>query len=118
MEIKRGIPVSPGVVIGPALVLDTEGFRIPLRHVDKKERPLEIERLHQALAAAAGEAPDNQQAISDKLGKKYGAIFTGPAAPIENPQLVREIEGLIREENHSAEYDLTLAMRRHAQALE
>src|SRR5260370_4073217 len=104
MEIKRGIPVSPGVVIGPALVLDTEGFRIPLRHVDKKERPLEIERLHQALAAAAGEARDNQQAISDKLGKKYRAIFTGPSPLIEYPELVREIEGLIWAENHFAEF--------------
>jgi phosphotransferase system enzyme I (PtsI) len=118
MEIKRGIPVSPGVVIGPALVLDTEGFRIPLRYVDKKERPAEIERLHRALAAAAQEARDNQQAISDKLGEKYGAIFTGHAALIEDPELVREIEGLIGEENHSAEYALSMVMRRHAKALE
>src|SRR5260370_38846494 len=118
MEIKRGIPVSAGAVIGPALVLDTEGFRIPLRYVDKKERASGIQRLHQALAAAAGEARDNQQAISDKLGKKYGAIFTGHAALIEDPELVREIEGLIREENHSAEYALSLVMRRHAKALE
>src|SRR5579864_1384745 len=80
MEIKRGTPVFPGVVIGPALVLDTEGFRIPLRFVDKKERAGEIERLHRALAAAGQDARDNQQAISDKLGKKYGAIFSGHAA--------------------------------------
>ena len=33
MEIKRGIAVSPGVAIGPALVLDTEGFRIPQRTI-------------------------------------------------------------------------------------
>ena len=31
MEIKRGIAVSPGVAIGPALVLDSEWFRIPQR---------------------------------------------------------------------------------------
>ena len=34
MEIKRGIPVSAGVAIGPALVLDTEFYRIPQRTVD------------------------------------------------------------------------------------
>jgi len=33
METKQGIPVSPGVAIGPALVLDTEWFRIPQRLV-------------------------------------------------------------------------------------
>ena len=53
-----------------------------------------------------------------KLGKKYGAIFTGHAALIEDPELVKEIERLIREENHSAEYALSMVMRRHAKALE
>ena len=37
MEIKRGIAVSPGVAIGPALVVDTEGFRIPKRMIEKKQ---------------------------------------------------------------------------------
>ena len=37
MEIKRGIPVSPGVAIGPALVLDTEWFRIPQRSVEPRQ---------------------------------------------------------------------------------
>ncbi len=42
MEIKRGIPVSPGVAIGPALVVDTEGFRIPQRFIEKKQRKEEV----------------------------------------------------------------------------
>ena len=56
MEIKRGIPVSPGVAIGPALVLDTEWFRIPQRYVEGDRLAEEIQRLRQALAAAAREA--------------------------------------------------------------
>src|SRR5437016_11326088 len=100
MEIKRGIPVSPGVVIGPALVLDTEGFRIPQRFIDKKDRDGEMARLQQALAAAAGEARAKNDAVSAKLGKKYGAIFSAHALLIEDPELVREIDCLIREKNH------------------
>jgi phosphotransferase system enzyme I (PtsI) len=118
MEIKRGIPVSPGVVIGPALMLDTEGFRIPQRFIDKKDRNGEMERLRQALAAAAGEARETHDAISEKLGKKYGAIFSAHALLIEDPELVREIECLIREKNHAAEYAVSRVMRRHAKALE
>src|SRR5438132_9693162 len=97
MEIKRGIPVSPGIVIGPALVLDTEGFRIPQRFIDKKDRDGEMERTRQALAAAAGEARERNEAISAKLGKKYGAIFSAHALLMEDPELIREIECLIRE---------------------
>ena len=40
MEIKRGIAVSPGVAIGPALVVDTEGCRIPRRNIDRADANL------------------------------------------------------------------------------
>src|SRR5438876_90275 len=52
MDIKRGIPVSGGVAIGPALVLDSEWYRIPQRDVEPARAEAEVERLHQALRAA------------------------------------------------------------------
>jgi phosphotransferase system enzyme I (PtsI) len=118
MEIKRGIPVSPGVAIGPALVLDTEWFRIPDRFVERSSLDQELRRLHQALAAAAAEARKNQQAIADKLGKHYGAIFGAHALLIEDPALGREIEALVRDKKHSAEYAVSRVIRRYAKALE
>src|SRR4051794_21973034 len=118
MEIKRGIAVSPGVAIGPALVLDTEGIRIPERFIDRKERQNEVDRLHEALKAAGREARVNQEAISAKLGKQYGAIFAAHALLIEDPELIREIEATILEKNHSAAYAVSRVMRRHAKALE
>jgi phosphotransferase system enzyme I (PtsI) len=118
MEIKRGIPVSPGVAIGPALVVDTEGFRIPQRIVEKKQRKEEIFRLREALKAAALEARANQEAISAKLGKQYGAIFAAHALLIQDPSLIQEIETLIREQDHAAEYAVSRVMRRHVKAFE
>src|SRR5436309_2251756 len=118
MEIKRGIAVSPGVAIGPALVLDTEGFRIPQRFIAEDTRPHEVERLHQALAQAAHEARANQQAVSDKIGKQYGAVFGAHALLIEDPSVAREIESLIQDQSHSAEYAVSRVMRRHAKALQ
>ncbi|MBM4068896.1 MAG: phosphoenolpyruvate--protein phosphotransferase [Planctomycetes bacterium] len=118
MDIKRGIPVAPGVVIGPALVVDTEGYRIPQKFVDRKRREAEIERLGQALKSAAREVRATQEAINAKIGEKYGAIFAAHALLIEDPELVREIEELIRGKNHAAEYAVSRVMRRHAKALE
>ena len=51
MEIKRGIAVSAGVAIGPALVLDNEGVRIPSRFIDKRERKGEVDRLRHSATA-------------------------------------------------------------------
>jgi phosphotransferase system enzyme I (PtsI) len=118
MEIKRGIAVSPGVAIGPALVLDTEWFRIPQRFVAGAGLAEEVGRLRQALATAAQDARENQQAISDKLGRQYGAIFGAHALLIEDPSLAREIEAQIREHGYAAEYAVSRVMRRHAKALE
>jgi phosphotransferase system enzyme I (PtsI) len=118
MEIKRGIPVSPGVAIGPALVLDTEGFRIPQRFIDESYVESELARLRKALTAAAYDVRENEKAINDKLGRQYGAIFAAHAFLIEDPALVREFEGLIRAQNVAAEYAVSRVMRRHVKALE
>ena len=77
MEILRGIPVSSGVAIGPALILDTEGVRIPLRRIPAAQVDAELQRLHNAIASAAAESRENQRVISDRIGRKYGAVFPG-----------------------------------------
>src|SRR5439155_1640961 len=81
MDIKRGIAVSPGVAIGPALALDTEGARIPRRVVEPGLRDTEVQRLRQALAASAVDARAQEQKVSSQLGRQYGAIFAAHALP-------------------------------------
>jgi phosphotransferase system enzyme I (PtsI) len=118
MEIKRGIAVSPGVAIGPALVLDTEWFRIPQRVVEAAQVDDEVARLRQALAEAARETRANQDAVSAKLGPQYGAIFGAHALMLTDPALAGEVEGLIRANRFAAEYAVSRVMRRYAKALE
>jgi phosphoenolpyruvate-protein phosphotransferase (PTS system enzyme I) len=118
MEIKRGIPVSPGVAFGPALVLDNEGFRIPQRFVEGDQTEEELARLRVALKTAATETRDIQQMVNEKLGKQYGNIFAAHALLVEDPALTREVERLIREQSHAAEYAVSRVIRRHAKALE
>ena len=48
MQKLQGIAVSPGVAIGEALVMDTEGFRIPRRFVSRDAVEDELERLDKA----------------------------------------------------------------------
>jgi phosphotransferase system enzyme I (PtsI) len=118
MEIKRGIAASPGVAIGPALVLDSEWFRIPQRLVEPDQRDAEVERVRSALASAARETRESQQAVSARLGSQYGAIFGAHALLLTDPTLLREIEWLIREQQHAAEYAVSRTLRRYAKTLE
>ena len=118
MEIRRGIAVSPGVAIGPALVLDTEGARIPRRAVEPDRRDAEVLRLRQALAAGARAAREQEQKVSAQLGRQYGGIFAAHALLIEDSSLCREVEDVIRTQGFSAEYAFSRVMRRLAQRLE
>src|SRR5437016_3977685 len=118
MEIKRGIAVSPGVAIGPALVLDTDWFRIPQRHVSAQQLPAECTRVRQALDEAVRETRAQEETVSSKLGPQYGAIFGAHALLLTDPALIREVETLIRDQHFAAEYAVSRVMRGHAKALE
>jgi phosphotransferase system enzyme I (PtsI) len=118
MEIKRGIAVSSGVAIGPALVLDSEWFRIPQRAVSANQLDSECQRLRQAVAQAAAETRANQDAVTAKLGPQYGAIFGAHALMLTDPTLLQEIEGLIHSDHFAVEYAVSRVMRRYAKALE
>ena len=58
----QGIAVSPGVTIGEALVLDSEGFRIPRRFVARSAVDTELERLATAVAETSREIERNRDA--------------------------------------------------------
>lgn len=118
MEILRGIPVSHGVALGPALVLDAEGFRIPQQRVPAEHVEAEILRLRAALSAAATEARATQDEMSERLGRQFGAIFAAHAMLFEDPSLLAEVNGLIRGEHFTAEYAVSRAMRAYVKALQ
>ena len=118
MEIKRGIAVSPGVAIGPALVMDTEGVRIPHRTVSPEQVPDEIARLRRALDEAAAEARDTRQRISARLGQALGNIFSAHASAFEDQSFRDRIELLIRTQNYSAEYAVSRGIREYVKKLE
>lgn len=118
MDIRSGIAVSPGIAIGPALVLDTEGVRIPRRNVPTTLIPSEVERLHVALSAAAFDARTRQNELSNRHGKNIGSIFGSHAFLLEDPALRYDIETLIRAEAYSAEYAVSRHLRTKVKELD
>lgn len=118
METRRGIAVSPGVAIGPALVMGNEGFRIPQQLVRVDILDSEVQRFRAALAAAVTEIALHEQLASARLGKEYGAIFAAHRQLAEDPKLGGEIETLIREKCYSPEYAASRVLRQHAHTLQ
>jgi phosphotransferase system enzyme I (PtsI) len=118
MQKLQGIAVSPGVAIGEAFVMDNEGFRIPRRFVDRDAVDTELERLAQAIGAAAAEIRRNRDAVARELGKEYAAIFEAHLQMLEDPRLRGELEQMIRERHYSPEYAVSRTLRRYAKVFQ
>ena len=118
MDLKRGVAVSPGVAIGPAMVLGSEGFRIPQRFVRCDAVEVEIARFHASLEQVCLEIRENERLASERLGQQYGAIFAAHLALAQDPKLVREIENLVRNNCFSPEFAASRVLRSHAKTLQ
>lgn len=118
MKVRRGIAVSPGIAIGPALVLDTEGVRIPHRTVPPEQVPAEIERLGAALQEAASDARETRQLLAARVGQDIGNIFGAQETAFEDESFRVRIELLIRSQNYSAEYAVSRSIREYVTRFE
>jgi len=118
METRQGIAVSPGVAIGPAVVLGAEGFRIPQRLVAVDIVDSEIHRLQGALQSVIADLQTHEALASARLGRQYGAIFAAHRQLAQDPKLGGEIERLIREHCYSPEYAVSRVLRDHARTLQ
>ncbi len=118
MQKLHGIAVSPGIAIGEALVMDNEGFRIPRRFVSRDAVDDELDRLEEAITAAATEISGHRDAIAEELGEKYAAIFDAHLQMLQDSRLRSELDDMIRHRHYSPEYAVSRTLRRYAQVFQ
>jgi len=104
MEIKKGIPVSPGVAIAGAVVLDAGEYRIASKNVPADQVPAELESLAQGFKASLGEIDDLREAMARQLGPDIAAIFDFHHGVLSQARLRDQIAALIAERNYSAAF--------------
>lgn len=114
MEIKKGIAVSPGVAIAPAFLLESEDYRIPERKIRPERADGEVLRFDAAVAAARKEYEELREKAREDAGDLVAGIFNAHSMILSDPAVSGEILKGIREHNRTAEYALSLVMRRYA----
>src|SRR5262245_51796546 len=95
MQVLRGIAVSPGVAIGPALVVDPRGLRLPPRSLAPGSVAGELARLDLGLGAARDEAMAAEADARGRLGPQYADILAAHAQMIADPTLRRDARARI-----------------------
>lgn len=111
MEIRKGIAVSPGVVIRNAFMFESEGYRIPRHIIRKDEVEDEIHRLEKAIEDSKREIHDLEQKVSENMSSEIGSIFGTHRMVLQDARLKNEILDKIRKANFTPEFAVSLALR-------
>ena len=111
MEIKKGIAVSPGVVIASAVVLESGEYRIPYRTVPDDQESAELEKLREAFDSSVAELNSLREATAQQLGSDIASIFDFHYGVLTQGRLREQIASLIHQQKYSAAYAVREALR-------
>jgi phosphotransferase system enzyme I (PtsI) len=114
MEIKKGIGVSPGVVIGTAVVLDAEDMVIPRRSISPADVPGELDRFKKSLETATEQLRQLRDNVAAEHGQDIGGIFNFHIGLLKDKSLITGIEKELASQHVTAEYAVSTVMRRFA----
>jgi phosphotransferase system enzyme I (PtsI) len=99
-----GIPVSPGVGIGRAVLWVSREDSSPKRALEPEEIEPEIERFRKAAEAAVQEIESTARHVKERLGSEYAGIFHAHALFLKDRTFLGPIERRIAHERANAEW--------------
>ncbi|AQQ09503.1 Phosphoenolpyruvate-protein phosphotransferase [Sedimentisphaera cyanobacteriorum] len=110
MEIKNGIPVSPGIIISKCCLLEAEDFRIQHKAIESEQIEDEVKRVEKAFQQAAEQVRE--------LSKKYGSddsgirdIFAVHVGFLSDESLIKRVSKRIREKSVCSEYAVSNVLK-------
>ena len=103
MDLK-GIPASPGIVIGRAFLFDARRFIVPAKKIKEEDIPKEIARLEEALIKTRSEIFEIQKKISKEMGYNHAEIFNAHLMVLEDRMLIEEVIENLKKERKCVEH--------------
>jgi phosphoenolpyruvate-protein phosphotransferase (PTS system enzyme I) len=111
MEVIKGIPVSPGVVIGRAFLLEDGRERVPYHAVRAADVDREMAHFEKALVAAIADLKRDRDRAAEKLGPEPAKIFEFHLGLLHDTTLLAPIRERITKEHVTAAYAVSEAFR-------
>ena len=109
-RVIHGIGVSPGVAVGPALVVRWELPQVPDHAIREEDVEPEVARLRDALAVAKEKIERVREHAAVRAGPEEARIFDAQLLILDDGDLVAGVERLIRENHFSAARAFELKM--------
>jgi phosphoenolpyruvate-protein phosphotransferase (PTS system enzyme I) len=108
--VRDGTAASPGIVIGPAHVVEWERPRVPHQTIPVDEVDAEIARFREAREATRQRVQEIQRQTEERLGTVEARIFEPQLMMLDDSDLVSDVEAYIGENRISAARALELRM--------
>ncbi len=96
-SVLRGIPASPGIVVGPVHLLHWEVPEVKHRLIDDDAIDAEIVRVHVAFERARDRLRQLRARAEQQAGPEEAAIFDVQISILDDGELARSTEALIRQ---------------------
>src|SRR3989338_4096493 len=111
--ILKGIPASPGIIIGKAYLVDSEDITVSRRKITDDDLPEEINRLQEALLRTRAEILKIKEKISKEMGAEHGEIFSAHLLVLEDTMLIEEVIAKMKKERVGVEYVFLDVLRKY-----
>ncbi len=117
MKRLKGIPVSPGFVMGKALVLhNADHFEVPFRTVPKENIPHEIARFEDAITRTRAEILGIRKKLTAQMGREHSDIFNAHLLILEDRTLIEDVIAQIKENCATADSAFSTVVKRYFEA--
>ena len=108
-SVLKGIPASPGIVVGTVHLLRWEVPEVPATVIEPESVEQELERLHVALARSVERLRNIKERALRTAGEAESAIFDVQISIIEDDELRGRVERVVRQ-HFSAERAFDVVM--------
>ena len=103
-RVREGIGVSPGVVVGTALVVEHGVVEVPERTIPRAQADAELTRVDDAIETVRRELLDVEQLAGREVGEGIAQIFDAQKMILDDRSFLAPIRARIREDLHNAEW--------------
>ncbi len=116
--IRRGIPVSPGIIIGTAYCIQEVFVNPDTASLLPAEVPVELERFEAARRASLAELSALHRKVSNQVGSEAAEVFAVHRSILEDPVLLESIRRAIGQQQRSAQGALSDQIEHYRQLLQ
>ncbi len=116
-NVIGGIPVSPGVAIGPVFVFGDILDEVEVTAIDPTQVGGEVDRFLDAVEAVSEELTRDAEYVSRQLGQDKADVFLAHSMILEDKMILQSIQDRIRNDLVNAEAAVAEEMKRVADVL-